>query len=130
MMSSDGPVIEADDLRKKVSGTVLGSPPPSLTWEAKLVICATTRHGFVTGDTNLRLSTGTVSLPWTAASMAARSASNSAVVVALVAILAAPSGFWTHQESTVRRMEIVMIWLLSSGRSGCGNRIHCRLAAR
>ena len=46
----DGPLIEAEDFRKNVSGTDFGSMPASLTCEAKLVICATTRHGVVTGE--------------------------------------------------------------------------------
>src|ERR1700739_618335 len=111
-MSSTGPAIDPDALRKNVSGTFFGSPPVSLTCDAKLVICATTRHGFVTGETNARLSTGTASLLLTAASMAARSASSSAVVVAPVLILVAPVGVCTHQASTVRRMAMVMIGLL------------------
>ena len=60
MMSSDGPVIDPDALRKNVSGIDLGSMPASLTCEEKLVICATTRHGAVTGDISVRLSRGTV----------------------------------------------------------------------
>ena len=59
-MSSNGPLIEPDVLRKKVSGVVSGLRPASLTWLAKLVICATTRQGAVTGDTRWRLSKGTV----------------------------------------------------------------------
>ena len=50
--------------------------------------------------------------------MAARSASSSRVVVALVAILAAPVAVFTHQASAVRRMEMVMSWQLSVGRAG------------
>ena len=50
-MSSNGPLMEPEALRKNVSGMVFGSIPASLTCEAKLVICATTRHGAVTGET-------------------------------------------------------------------------------
>ena len=91
-MSSSGPLIDPDALRKNVSGIVFGSMPASLTCEAKFVICATTRHGVVTGETSVRLSTGTVSWLCAAASIAARSASSSPVVVAVVSILAAPVG--------------------------------------
>src|SRR6478609_2144612 len=117
-MSSNGPVIDAEAFRKKVSGMVFGSIPASVTCEMKLVICATTRHGAVTGESRSRLSTGTVSELWAAASIAARSASSSPVVVAVVAILAAPVEVWTHQASAVRRTEVVMSWLLSGGREG------------
>src|SRR5277367_3680769 len=104
MMSPDGPVIDPDALRKNVSGIDLGSMPASLTCEEKLVICATTRQGAVTGESSLRLSSGTASAP-DAASMAARSASSSAVVVAAVSILTAPVAVTTHQASAVRAME-------------------------
>src|SRR3954462_1560247 len=107
-MSSNGPQIEPDVLRKKVSGTVFGSMPASVTCEMKFVICATTRHGAVTGETRARLSTGTVVPLWAAASMAAQSASSSPVVAADVLILAAPVGVWIHQASAVRRTEVVM----------------------
>ena len=58
--------------------------PTSRTWEAKLVIWATTRQGAVTGDTSARLFTGTVSSLTAAAVIAGRSASSAAVVVAVV----------------------------------------------
>ncbi len=45
MTGSNGPLIDAEDFRKKVSGIVFGSIPASRTWEAKFVIWATTRHG-------------------------------------------------------------------------------------
>ena len=79
-MSSNGPLMDADALRKNVSGMLFGSMPASVTCEAKFVICATTRHGAVTGETSSRLSTGTVSVLCAAASIAARSASSSPVV--------------------------------------------------
>src|SRR4051812_13637954 len=113
-MSSNGPLIDAEDLRKNVNGVVLGSMPESLTWDSKLVICATTRHGRVTGDSSSKLSTATVSPA--AASTAARSANSCAVVVAVVAILTAPSGVLTHQPSEVRRMDVLMSGQLSVGR--------------
>src|ERR1700721_2024492 len=115
-MSSKGPVIDADALRKKVSGTDAGSIPASLTCDVKLVICATTRHGLVTGDNSSRPSTATVSTPAVAASIAARSDSSAPVVVAVVSILAAPRGVLTHQASAVRNTEMVMRQLLSVGR--------------
>ena len=37
-MSSNGPLIDPEDLRKKVSGIYSGSMPTSLTCEAKFVI--------------------------------------------------------------------------------------------
>src|ERR1700743_1290336 len=126
MMSPDGPVIDPDALRKNVSGIDLGSIPASLTWEKKLVICATTRQGAVTGDTRLRLSGGTTSALDAAASMAARSANSSAVAVASVLTFAAPVAVWTHQASAVRKIERVMTRLLSSVRSGGENRIRCQ----
>src|SRR6476646_790079 len=95
--------MEPEALRKNVRGMDFGSIPASLTCEAKLVICATTRHGAVTGDTSSRLSRGTVSAQWAAASTAARSASSSPVVTAVVVILAAPVGVWSPQASLVRR---------------------------
>src|ERR1700753_35914 len=67
-MSPAGPVIDPDALRKNVSGIVLGSMPASLTCEAKLVICATTRQGAVTGEISVRLSRGTAAGPDAAAS--------------------------------------------------------------
>src|SRR5262249_36035848 len=97
---------------------VFGSIPASVTWEAKLVIWATTRHGVVTGETRARPSIGTVSLPEAAASMAARSANNSAVLVAAVSIFAAPAAVLTHQASAVRRIETVMTGSLSPGPAG------------
>src|SRR3954466_7012621 len=117
-MSSNGPLMDAEALRKKVSGMVFGSIPASVTCETKFVIWAATRHGAVTGETSARLSTGTVVPLWAAASMAARSASSSPVVAADVSILAVPVGVWTHQASAVRRTDVVMSWLLSGGRSG------------
>src|SRR5208283_125912 len=101
-MSSTGPAIDPDALRKNVSGTFFGSPPVSLTWDAKLVICATTRHGAVTGDSSSRLLTGTVSVLATARLIDGRSASSCAVVVASVSILATASGLPAHQPSAVR----------------------------
>src|SRR5947209_12983875 len=129
-MSSDGPAIDPDALRKNVSGTDLGSMPASSTSEMKLVIWATTRHGAVSGESCARLATGTATEPDAAASMALRSASSAAVVVASVLTLAAPADVVTHQASAVRRIETVMTWLLSSGRSGDGGRIRCRPEAR
>ena len=38
-MSSKGPLIEPDVLRKKASGVLAGSRPASSTWLAKFVIC-------------------------------------------------------------------------------------------
>ena len=81
-----------------------------------MVIWATTRQGAITGESRSRLSTGTVVVSEAAASMAARSASRAPVVVAAVAILAAPVAVCTHQASAVRRTEMVMTWLLSVGR--------------
>ena len=91
-MSSKGPLIEPDVLRKKVSGMVSGLSPESLTWLAKLVICATTRQGAVTGDTRSRVAGSTVFLLARAASICSGSASSSPVVVASVSIRAAPRG--------------------------------------
>jgi hypothetical protein len=72
----------------------------------------------VTGDSSVRSSTGTVSVECAAASMAARSASTSAVLAASVPMRAAPLGVCTHQASAVRRIETVItgpyFWL------GCG----------
>src|SRR3984957_19751097 len=115
-MSPDGPVIDPDALRKNVSGIDLGSMPASLTCEQKLVICATTRQGAVSGEISLRPSRGTASVPRAAASIAARSANSSAVVTASVLICTAPAAAVTHQDSVVRAMETVTIRLLSSGR--------------
>src|ERR1700757_663735 len=132
-MSSNGPLIDADALRKKVSGTEAGSMPASLTCDSKLVIWATTRHGRVTGETNFRLSTATVSAlaaAAIAASNAAWSASRPAVVVAVMSILAAPLGVLSHQASAVCSTETVMTWPLSAGRRGGGYRTHCLRAAR
>lgn len=95
-------------MRKNVKGTVVGFPFVSVTCETKFVIWATTRQGAVTGETRSRSSTGTVSLLVAAASIAGRSASSSAVVVALVCTLAAPVGVSTHQASAVRRTEVLM----------------------
>ena len=92
MMSSNGPLIEPEVLRKKVSGMVSGLRPASFTWLAKLVICATTRQGAVTGDTRSRVAGSTVSLLPGAASICSRSASSSPVVVASVSMRAAPPG--------------------------------------
>src|ERR1700722_9399302 len=117
-MSSKGPVIDADALRKNVSGTDAGSMPASLTCDTKLVICATTRHGLVTGDNNSSPPTATASTPAVAASIAVRSDNSAAVVVAAVSILAAPFGVLTHQPSAVRNTEMVMRQLLSVGRRG------------
>ena len=101
-MSSTGPAIDPDALRKNVSGTFFGSPPVSFTWDAKLVICATTRHGAVTGASRSKLFTATVSVLAAARSIAARSASSCAVVVAAVSILATASAVPAHQASEVR----------------------------
>jgi hypothetical protein len=128
-MSAKAPLMDADDLRKNVSGTVFGSMPESLTWDSKLVICATTRHGAVTGETSSRSVSGTDS-PAAAAAMAARSASSSAVDPAVVAIRAAPDAVFTHQASAVRSTDVVMNWQLSVGRSGGGRRTHCGRAGR
>ena len=84
-----------------VSGMVFGSIPASLTCEAKFVICATTRHGLVTGEIRSRLSTATVSVLLRAASTVARSASSSAVLRAAVGTCAAPAAVRTHQPSAV-----------------------------
>src|SRR5690349_22579864 len=102
-MSSKGPLIDADDLRKKVSGIDAGFMPASLTCDAKFVIWATTRHGRVTGESGVNVARGTVSVLCVARSTASRSASSSPVVVAAVAIFAAPAAVWTHQASAVRR---------------------------
>src|SRR5689334_20066846 len=103
-MSSNGPLIDAEDFRKNVSGMVLGSMPESLTWDSKLVIWATTRQGRVTGETRSSPSTATES-PEEAAAIAARSARSSPVVTAEVSILVARSAFLTHQASEVRMTE-------------------------
>ena len=116
MTSSWGPQIDPDALRKNVNRVWSGFMPTSLTWEAKFVAWATTRHGAVTGETSARLSTGTVSVLFPAAAMAARSASSSPWCLASVAILAAPAGVATHQASAVRRTEVLMTGLLSAGR--------------
>ena len=76
--------------------------PVSSTWEAKLVICATTRHGAVTGASRSKLFTATVSVLAAARSIAARSASSCAVVVAAVSTLATASAVPAHQASEVR----------------------------
>src|SRR6476660_4010994 len=60
------------------------------------------------GDSSSRLATGTMSALLAAASMAERSASNSAVVVASVWMRAAPEVVCTHQASAVRRIEMVI----------------------
>src|SRR6478735_457378 len=117
-MSSVGPLIDPDALRKNVNGTVAGFMPASLTCDAKFVIWATTRHGVVTGDTRARASRGTVSVMCFAASIAARSRSSSPVAAAVVSILTAPVSVWTYQASAVRRTVVVMRWLLSSDRGG------------
>src|ERR1700722_13507467 len=114
-MSSNGPLIDADALRKNVSGTDAGSMPASLTCDSKLVIWATTRHGRVTGDSSVRSSTATASAV-VAASIAARFDSSAAVVVAVVSIFAAPASVLSHQASAVRRTETVMMWALSVDR--------------
>src|ERR1700758_4407214 len=101
-MSSAGPLTDPDALRKNVSGTVFGFPPVSSTWEAKFVICATTRHGAVTGASRSRLGPATVSALAGARSMAGRSASSCAVVDADVLILATASAVPAHQASEVR----------------------------
>src|ERR1700733_7669666 len=116
MMSPDGPMIDPDALRKNISGIDLGSMPASLTCEEKLVICATTRQGAVTGEISVRLSKGTVCDPDAAASIAARSANRAAVVVASVLTLTAPVALLTHQASAVRKIDRVMTRLLSTGR--------------
>ena len=82
-MSSTGPLIDPDALRKNVSGIVFGFHPASSTWEAKLVICATTRHGAVTGDSSSRLLDRHGLGARGGRSIAARSASSCAVVVAV-----------------------------------------------
>src|ERR1700722_10975830 len=109
-MSPNGPLMDAEALRKKVNGTDSGSIPASLTCDSKLVIWATTRHGLVTGEINSRLSTATASEPLapvsTAASIAGRSASIAAVEVAAVLTAAAPLAVLTHQASAVRSTEI------------------------
>src|ERR1700756_56718 len=125
MIVSKGPLIEPDVLRKKVSGTVFGSMPAPLTWDAKFVICAITRQGTVTGEIRRRLSMGTVRAVCAAASMAVRWASSSPVVAGGVAILAAPSAVWTHQPSAVRRIDVVMSCLLSGAEGLMSNR-RCR----
>src|SRR5690348_1984520 len=107
-MSSTGPQIDPEVLRKKVSGMVSGSIPASVTCERKFVIWATTRHGAVTGERSARLDAGTTSSLDNAASIAARSASSSPVVAAVVLIRDAPAGVRTHQASTVRRTEMLM----------------------
>src|SRR6478672_6781256 len=117
-MSSVGPLIEPDALRKNVNGTVAGSMPASLTWEVKFVIWATTRHGAVTGETSSRLLSGTLSVLAAAAWTAARSRNNAAVVVAVVSIFTAPVSVRTYQASAVRSTEVVMTWQLSVGRAG------------
>src|SRR3954469_2361092 len=101
-MSPNGPLIDADDFRKNVSGMVLGSMPESLTWDSKLVIWATTRQGRVTGESSANPSTGTDSPDVAAAVIAARSASSSPVLTAVVSILVARSAVLTHQASEVR----------------------------
>src|SRR5689334_11693682 len=124
-MSSNGSLIDADALRKKVSGIDDGFMPASLTCDSKLVICAITRHGLVTGETNRRASRSTVSTLVAAVSMAARSARSPAVLVAAVSIFAAPLVVLTHQASEVRRTETVMSWALSVVRPTGRYRIRC-----
>src|SRR6185312_10972684 len=113
-----GPVIDPDAFRKKVSGTVFGSMPTSLTCDAKLVIWATTRHGAVTGEHSFKSADATVSVPGAARSIAARSASSCAVVVARVSILATASVVPAHHASGVRKIEILMTVPLSVARAG------------
>jgi hypothetical protein len=103
-------------LRKNVSGTVSGFIPESRTWETKLVICATTRHGAVTGETS---GSSAIRRGWAAevperASAralwtATTSSRSSAVVVAAVSTgTARDSSSATHHTSAVRRTERVM----------------------
>src|ERR1700753_1364927 len=119
MIVSNGPLIEPDVLRKKVRGTVFGSMPAPLTWDAKFVICATTRQGTVTGEIRRRLLMRTVCAVWAAASMAVGWVSSSPVVAEGVSILAAKSAVWTHQPSAVRRIEVVMVCLLPGAGGSC-----------
>ena len=100
--------MDAEDLRKKVSGVLSGSIPASRTCETKLVICATTRQGRVTGESSARVSTGTVAELCCAAWMAVRSLSSSPVVPAVVSMRAASDPLRTHQPSAVRSTETVM----------------------
>src|SRR5690348_12686617 len=130
MMSSYGPLIDPDVLRKNVNGIVSGFSPASATWDRKLVIWATTRHGAVIGDTSSRSAGGTRPSVAAAASIAGRSANSSLVVAAWVSICAAPVGVCTHQASAVRRTEMLMIWLLSRGRGGGSGRIRFRGGGR
>ena len=91
-------------------------------------------------SSSCRLSTGTVSVLRSAASMAARSASSWRVVAAAVVIRAAPVGVCTHQASAVRRIDTVILspWIVVGARSsprrasrgGWSGRIRCRHAAR
>src|ERR1700758_1194885 len=101
-MSSAGPLTDPDALRKNVSGTVFGFPPVSSTWEAKFVICATTRHGAVTGASRSRLVTATVSALAGARSVAGRAARRRGGRGADVSILATASAVPAHQASEVR----------------------------
>src|ERR1700690_3626325 len=108
MMSPDGPMIDPDALRKNVSGIDLGSMPASLTCEEKLVVCATTRQGAVTGESSVGLAGGRGSDPGAAGAIAARSANRAAVVVGSVSPFTAPVAVLTHQASAVRKIETVM----------------------
>src|SRR5688572_32474778 len=112
MTSSYGPTTDPDALRKNVNGVWSGFMPTSLTWEAKFAAWATTRHGAVTGETSIRLSTGTVSVLFPAAAMAIWSASSSAVVLALVAIRAAPARSEEHTSELQSQSNLVCRLLL------------------
>ena len=116
-MSSNGPLIEADALRKNVNGIDLGSMPASLTCEAKLVICATTRHGARHGRQQLegvdRHRVGAVRGGVDGGAVGEQFAGGGRGGVDL---WLRRSAVWTHQASAVRRTEMVMSWLLSVGR--------------
>jgi hypothetical protein len=118
MMSSYGPPIEPEVLRKNVSGMVSGFSPESLTWLAKFVIWATTRQGALTGETSARVAGSTTELLAPAAWIFSGSARSAAVVAAPVSTRAAPVGVWTHQASAVRRTVVLMIPPPSTARGG------------
>src|SRR6478735_5366344 len=124
-MWSNGPLIEPDVLRKKVSGTVSGLRPESLTWLVKLVIWATTRQGAVTGEIRSRVASSTVFVLLAVVWSLCGSARRSPVEVASVSTRAAPRSVRIHQASAVRRIVMLMRWLLSGGREGGSGRTRC-----
>ena len=117
-MSSKGPVIEPEDLRKNVSGIVFGSMPASLTCDTKFVICATTRHGAVTGEISVE------AVDRHGIGGRGRGVNGAAIGQQFARggrrrdDPRCAGGVWTYQASAVRRTETVMRWQLSAGRAG------------